>query len=278
MKTPEDEAFDELAKKQGAWGGGFHAKRAAAADKTQEPVLDLDGHVVGKARKPKGQQMPRDAEIARLNEKVEFLARTNMLYRDWEHRETQVTSELIRKGIEEAKINAELRAEIEQLKAQLAQTAQESWREFASDYERGFIDGMQKQAQSSVDKAVNRMAQPAQEPAAQEKIHALKPMLEALRIKQVVSFSESQKLLAEVANKSGMLPPAFEISGNQWCALVNLAVTRFGNTTPPKREWVGLTDGEVTEGLCRTRYALQTAVAWVDGVEWAAKQLKEKNT
>jgi hypothetical protein len=33
MKTPEDEAFDELAKKQGAWGGGFHAKKAMAVDK-----------------------------------------------------------------------------------------------------------------------------------------------------------------------------------------------------------------------------------------------------
>lgn len=43
--------------------------------------------------------------------------------------------------------------------AALAQPAQEPWRESASDYERGFIDGMQKQAQSSVDKAVNRMAQ-----------------------------------------------------------------------------------------------------------------------
>ena len=31
------------------------------------------------------------------------------------------------------------------------------------DYERGFVDGMQKQMQSSVDKAVNRMAQPEQE-------------------------------------------------------------------------------------------------------------------
>jgi hypothetical protein len=29
------------------------------------------------------------------------------------------------------------------------------------DYERGFVDGMQKQSQSSVDKAVNAMAQPA---------------------------------------------------------------------------------------------------------------------
>jgi hypothetical protein len=33
-----------------------------------------------------------------------------------------------------------------------------AWRENASDYERGFIDGMQKQAQSSVDKAVNAMS------------------------------------------------------------------------------------------------------------------------
>lgn len=45
----------------------------------------------------------------------------------------------------------------------VSKTAFGSWREFASDYERGFIDGMQKQAQSSVDKAVNQMAQPAQE-------------------------------------------------------------------------------------------------------------------
>ena len=58
----------------------------------------------------------KNAEIKRLNEKIEFLARNNMLYSDWEHRETQVTSELIRKGIEEHKINAELRAEIERLK------------------------------------------------------------------------------------------------------------------------------------------------------------------
>jgi hypothetical protein len=41
MKDAEDEAFDELARKQGMWGGGFQSKRAAAADKqelAQEPV------------------------------------------------------------------------------------------------------------------------------------------------------------------------------------------------------------------------------------------------
>jgi hypothetical protein len=36
MKTEEDEAFDELARRQGMWGGGFPAKRQAAMDK-QEP-------------------------------------------------------------------------------------------------------------------------------------------------------------------------------------------------------------------------------------------------
>ena len=109
MKTPEDEAFDELARKQGAWGGGFPAKRKMAADKLQEPVLDLDGHVVRYVRKPKkAAALDRDAEIERLNEKIEFLARSNMLYSDWEHRETQVTSDLIRKGIEASKLNVEL--------------------------------------------------------------------------------------------------------------------------------------------------------------------------
>jgi len=40
MKTPEDEAFDDLAKRQGMWGGGFPAKRAMAADKLQEPAQE----------------------------------------------------------------------------------------------------------------------------------------------------------------------------------------------------------------------------------------------
>jgi hypothetical protein len=47
-------------------------------------------------------------------------------------------------------------------RAAAADKVQENAPLYASDYERGFIDGMQKQAQSSVDKAVNRMAQPAQ--------------------------------------------------------------------------------------------------------------------
>jgi hypothetical protein len=33
MKTPEDEAFEDIERKQGTWGGGFNAKRKAAMDK-----------------------------------------------------------------------------------------------------------------------------------------------------------------------------------------------------------------------------------------------------
>ena len=45
--------------------------------------------------------------------------------------------------------------------AKLAQAAiKEALAQPESEYERGFIDGMQKQMQSSVDKAVNAMTQP----------------------------------------------------------------------------------------------------------------------
>jgi len=33
MKTAEDEAFEDIERKQGMWGGGFNAKRKAAMDK-----------------------------------------------------------------------------------------------------------------------------------------------------------------------------------------------------------------------------------------------------
>jgi hypothetical protein len=43
MKDAEDEAFDELAKRQGHWGGGYQAKKAMAADKMQEPPSEWAG-------------------------------------------------------------------------------------------------------------------------------------------------------------------------------------------------------------------------------------------
>jgi hypothetical protein len=40
MRNEEDEAFDELAKRQGDWGGGFPAKRKMAADKLGQLLAD----------------------------------------------------------------------------------------------------------------------------------------------------------------------------------------------------------------------------------------------
>jgi len=48
-------------------------------------------------------------------------------------------------------------------------------------------------------------------------------------------------------------------------------------TTPQTKEWVGLTDEEIDQGLLRSFYALQSAGAWREGVAWAMQQLKDKN-
>jgi hypothetical protein len=52
MKTEEDEAFDELARRQGMWGGGFPAKRQMAADKLQDGKCKycVDGCIACDAR------------------------------------------------------------------------------------------------------------------------------------------------------------------------------------------------------------------------------------
>ena len=55
---------------------------------------------------------------------------------------------------------------------------------------------------------------------------ALAQILQALGIEQRVSFDDSQKLWAEFYEKTGSTPPPFEMSGNQWCALLNLALER----------------------------------------------------
>jgi len=55
-------------------------------------------------------------------------------------------------------------------------------------------------------------------------------------------------------------------------------VARLKAYTPqPQREWVGLKDEEIDQGLLRSPYALQSAGAWRDGVAWAIQQLKDKN-
>lgn len=62
-----------------------------------------------------------------------------------------------------------------------------------------------------------------------KKLSGLNEILAALRVPQTVSFDECQRLFSEMHAAGCSTPPPFQISGNEWCALVNLAVARFGS-------------------------------------------------
>ena len=106
------------------------------------------------------------------------------------------------------------------------------------DYERGFVDGMLHQTQSSVDKAVNRMAQPAQEPVAW------------------MVYTQDGKSVYVTDN------PTDVKEGQRALPLY---------TKPQPRPWVGLTDEERDEIL----ESYLTAGGRARAIEQA---LKEKNT
>ena len=78
MKSEEDEAFDDLAKKQGDWGGGFKAKQAMAKARVEDdddiqdykkPWVDLTDEEIDKTywrrepfRRPTQFEFARDIE------------------------------------------------------------------------------------------------------------------------------------------------------------------------------------------------------------------------
>ena len=109
-----------------------------------------------------------------------------------------------------------------------------------ADYEHGFIDGMQYQMQSSVDKAVNAMAQPEQEPVAWGM-----PSAGGGFIVDCITPEEHDR--------------------------VEGAYTIPLYTTPPQRTWVGLTDEEISE-LIRATHNTGSFVRAIEA------KLKEKNT
>jgi hypothetical protein len=131
------------------------------------------------------------------------------------------------------------------------QVKQEPWRESASDYERGVIDGRQMQAQSSVDKAVNRMAQPEQEP-----------------VEWGVDWG-----------KAGDIPCVSIIKRLPDGGIEVIAVeyAPYSYITPPQRTWVGLTDEEKQEWIDAMPYDPQPRHCMIL-VNIIEAKLKEKNT
>jgi hypothetical protein len=113
------------------------------------------------------------------------------------------------------------------------------------DYERGFIDGMQHQMQSSVDKAVNRMAQPEQEP--------------------VATLDDLEQEIYENTRRF--------VSRD----VMEWMLKRY-YTTPPQRTWVGLTDDEITELHHEIKVRLMGTYKTEDIYLAIEAKLKEKNT
>ena len=116
------------------------------------------------------------------------------------------------------------------------------------DYERGFVDGMQHQMQSNVDKAVNRMAQPEQEPIG----YASEGAAERLTtVKQAHEQIRSFKLFTHDV-------PLY---------------------TAPQREFVGLTDEEI-KAFDTWHDNREEEVGWCNPSEIVAyieAKLKQKN-
>ena len=96
------------------------------------------------------------------------------------------------------------------------------------DYERGFIDGMSRQAQSSVDRAVNRMAQPEQEPVAWE-----------------LRAGKTDRVLIEITNNPER--------AHNWKASLNEVVSLY--TTPPAAQHQAAERNKVAAWMMAQGYA-----------------------
>ena len=121
-----------------------------------------------------------------------------------------------------------------------------------ADYERGVIDGMQKQMQSSVDKAVNRMAQ-TQEP----KIGCVNHDCDKCK-------TQTQEPVAWFRYQQGS---RVYYDSKKWDDCQPLY------TTPPQRTWVGLTDEEIFE-----THKQVDSMQYLTFAKAIEAKLKEKNT
>jgi hypothetical protein len=115
------------------------------------------------------------------------------------------------------------------------------------DYERGFIDGMQYQMQSSVDKAVNAMAQPEQKPVAWLYIEPDNPHLN-------VHYDD-----VDVS----------QFPHDEWFPVYK---------SSPQRTWVGLTDEDMTECIVVTCNTDDGTADTRDLIRAVEAKLKDKNT
>ena len=165
-------------------------------------------------------------------------------------------------------------------------------------YERGFIDGMQKQMQSSVDKAVNRMAQ-TQEPVAWMFQHDETGRMNYVSndgIHNPTMFLEMNPRYALVCplyttppQRTEQEPPKYSFKAH-WekdgrIGVVAAIVRSDGGVhilediiDMPQRTWVGLTDEEIDVLHMEVKVRLMGTFDTKDIYRVVEAKLKEKNT
>lgn len=146
------------------------------------------------------------------------------------------------------------------------------------DYERGVIDGMQKQMQSSVDKAVRKMSQPEPEAVAW-RFDQAKYRENDLRGRQWVFnvFSQTKPYMDEMVRN--VTPLYRDPTPCQTCEALARTVMMdqtSHDTAAPRKEWQGLTDEEILK-TTRDHYSphQRPEITFARAIE---AKLKEKNT
>ena len=185
------------------------------------------------------------------------------------------------------------------------QKIMEPWRDSASDYERGFIDGMQKQMQSSVDKAVNAIKEALAQPEhgwTLERIAGMARLKEAQdkKLARPEHCSDCGQKLGD-ANHIHTCSPQPEQDGKcKHCTdgcpacdarklpepkpmhpqLKKMLEDYFDKCfaeSAPQRTWVGLTDEEIAKLHYEIKVQLMGAYKTEDIYRAIEAKLKEKN-
>ena len=320
MKDAEDEAFDEIARKQ---GGGFMAKRAMAADKLREPVCDKDPQDCWNVRCQLGKQCKNLAQPSKPNSRRRTMEREALNlaiialgcieYGPFGINDgpSEDTTELAITAIKEALAQPaqepheydwsmleaakeslrEHMARIKELEAALKQAleALEHISKFGCNHVRGVCTCEYREAADAIKAA---LAQPAQEPVQRPWVG----LTEKDRIKYGTSWEKDGERIDPMSvykEQPEQEPVAWSYwqsclndDGTQtapWVhrlskfkpteSIINKDVTPL-YTTPPQREWVGLTDEEIDEG---NKQSWVTKQAWESAVWWASEKLKERN-
>jgi len=246
MKDAEDEAFDDLAKRQGDWGSGFQAKRAMAADKNNR----------------------KRGSIALARQLCYEIAGATNGDDDFSGSDYG--------SVDVAEI---LSAEIVRLREVLVQPAQEPPSEWASI--KAILDEYGLQAIDFVADFKAALAQPTQPTEDVTYAIALQRAIESHCKGEIVPESVSVLCPHHAAKLNAALPAQEPVAFLDWyenaiwgnedfqdgCHKAWDAA--FEHAAPPKRKWVGLTDEEIED------IGLTSATS--SDVRYILEAIKEKN-